>query len=339
MINAEHLSRYYRVSQPGKGTWNKVKAFFAPEYKTIKAIDDVSFVIDHGEIVGYVGPNGAGKSTTIKLLTGVLTPTSGSVKVNSVIPHKNRLQQAYGIGVVYGQRSQLWWDLPLIDSYEILAAMYKLPRSRYMASLDRLVDLVQMEDFLEQPVRKLSLGQKMRADIAASLLHEPPILFLDEPTIGLDILTKKRIWDFLLNLNTEKGTTIILTTHDLSDVEQLCSRIIIIDKGRIALDDSKHNILQRFGKRRVMTVEFDHAIKDIAVSCGQIERIHDNKVWIQFDRDQISAFDLVMSLDTDNEILDITIDDEDIESIIARIYQGGMADEFTAVKGFDHGTE
>jgi ABC-2 type transport system ATP-binding protein len=328
MIHVSHLSKHFRVAQPGRGLGGKVKRLFAPQYKTIRAVDDVSFQIGEGEIVGYLGPNGAGKSTTIKLLTGVLYPTAGSLRVNGLVPHENRTRNAYQIGVVYGQRSQLNWDLPLIDSFDILAAMYKLPRQRYRDHLDFLVELMDMAEFLDQPVRKLSLGQKMRGDLAASLLHEPPILYLDEPTIGLDVVSKNKVLQLLQDLNAEKRTTIVLTTHNLSDVERICPRIMIIDKGRIILDASQGEILDKFGRQRLLNVEFEHGIQDLAVphAYGTVVKEEGNKLWIAFDRDQISAFDLVRSLGADQGIKDISIREPDIESIVARIYEHGLGE-------------
>ncbi|MBN1583950.1 MAG: ATP-binding cassette domain-containing protein [Anaerolineae bacterium] len=324
MIKVSHLSKHFRVAQPGRGPAGKVKRLFVPQYKTIRAVDDVSFQIQEGEIVGYLGPNGAGKSTTIKLLTGVLYPTAGSLQVNGLVPHENRTQNAYNIGVVYGQRSQLDWDLPLIDSFDVLAAMYKLPRQRYRDHLDFLVELMDMKAFVDQPVRKLSLGQKMRGDLAASLLHEPSILYLDEPTIGLDVVSKNRVLQLLRDLNVQKRTTIVFTTHNLSDVERICPRIMIIDKGRIILDATQGEILEQFGRQRLLVVEFEHGIQDIVVPNGEVIKEEDNKLWIAFDREQISAFDLVRTLGTDQGIKDISIQEASIESIVAQIYENGL---------------
>jgi ABC-2 type transport system ATP-binding protein len=297
---------------------------FVPQYKTIRAVDDVSFRIDEGEIVGYLGPNGAGKSTTIKLLTGVLHPTAGTIEVNGLVPHKKRTENAYNVGVVYGQRSQLWWDLPVYDSFEILAAMYKLSRQRYREHLDFLIDLLDMQAFVDQPVRKLSLGQKMKGDLAASLLHEPPILYLDEPTIGLDVVSKNKVLQFLCDLNAQKRTTIVLTTHNLSDVERICPRIMIIDQGRIILDATQEAILAQFGRQRLLIVEFEHGIQDVHVSQGQVVKREENKLWIAFDREQVSAFEMVNALGTDKGIKDISIQEASIESIVAQIYENGL---------------
>jgi len=324
MIRATHLSKHFQVAQPGEGLSEKLKRFFAPQYKLIKAVDDVSLEIERGSIVGYLGPNGAGKSTTIKLLTGILTPSAGDVLVNGLVPHKARTQNAFNIGVVFGQRSQLWWDLPLIDSFHILRAMYRVPQERYRRNLAFLVELLEMADFLEQPVRKLSLGQKMKGDITAALLHDPPILYLDEPTIGLDVISKNKILQFLRALNAERQTTIILTTHNLSDVEQVCPRIVIIDKGKIILDAMQSEIFQRFGKQRVLTVEFHDRVPAIQAPAGKIIEQSENKVCIEFNREEISAFDLMAALGKDWPIKDVSIHEENIESIVSRIYQTGV---------------
>jgi len=324
MISVSHLSKHFRVAQPGRGLAGKARRLFAPQYKTIRAVDDVSFQIGEGEIVGYLGPNGAGKSTTIKLLTGVLYPTAGSLRVNGLVPQENRTRNAYQIGVVYGQRSQLDWDLPLIDSFEILAAMYKLPQKCYRDQLDFLVELMDMAEFLDQPVRKLSLGQKMRGDLAASLLHEPPILYLDEPTIGLDVVSKNKVLQLLQDLNAERRTTILLTTHNLSDVERICPRIMIIDQGKIILDATQVEILKQFGRQRVLMVEFEQNIQAFDMPYGEVIKQEDNRLWIAFDREQISAFDLVRSLGPDQGIKDISIQEASIESIVARIYENGL---------------
>jgi ABC-2 type transport system ATP-binding protein len=324
MIRAIHLSKHFKIQQPGRGVRKKLRDLFKPEYKTIHAVEDVSFEIRRGEVIGFLGPNGAGKSTTIKMLTGVLYPTSGSVNVNDLVPYKRRNANAYNIGVVYGQRSQLWWDLPLIDSFEILRTMYKVPVMRYKQNLESLVELLQMQDFLMQPVRKLSLGQKMRGDIAASLLHEPPILYLDEPTIGLDVVSKNRVLQFLRTLNAEKQTTILLATHNLSDVEQVCPRIMIIDHGKVVMDEPQDEILRRFGKQRMLVLEFDNGIKDLRIPNGRVVKEEENKLWIEFNRDEVSAFDLISSLERDKGILDVSIREKDIESILTQIYEEGI---------------
>ena len=327
MIKITHLSKHFRVAQPGRGIAGKLKRLVAPQHKVIRAVDDISLEIEQGEIVGYLGPNGAGKSTTIKLLTGVLYPTSGTITVNGIEPSQARTRNAYNIGVVYGQRSQLWWSLPLIDSLDILAAMYKLPKRPYREHLAFLVDLLDMQTFLEQPVRQLSLGQRMRGDLAAALLHEPPILYLDEPTIGLDVVSKNRVLQFLRDLNAERRTTIVLTTHNLSDVERICPRIAIIDRGQIILDASQSELMARFGRQRTLIVEFRGALPEFEVPYGEVVKRQANKAWITFDREQVSAFDLVRSLGQDQGIVDISIQEANVESIVAQIYEHGLAGE------------
>ncbi|MCL5996543.1 MAG: ATP-binding cassette domain-containing protein [Chloroflexi bacterium] len=266
VIEVLQLSKHFKVAEPGKGTIEKLHRLVSPQYKTIKAVDDISFSVRRGEIMGWLGPIGAGKSTTIKLLTGVLHPDAGSVTINGLTPSKRRTENARQIGVVYGQRSQLWWDLPLIDSFEILRAMYGVPKARYKAALAYMVELLNMQDFLNQPVRKLSLGQRMKGDIVAALLHEPAILYLDEPTIGLDVVAKNSILQFIAELNATRATTVILTTHNLSDVEQLCRRIVIIDHGRIILDALPGEIMDRFGKQRLLAWLAPTAVRFILVT-------------------------------------------------------------------------
>jgi ABC-2 type transport system ATP-binding protein len=324
MIEVTQITKHFHVAQPGEGVGEKFVRLFVPKYKTIRAVDGVSFNIQRGEIIGYLGPNGAGKSTTIKMLTGVLFPTAGTVEVNGLVPYKRRTTNAYNIGVVYGQRSQLWWDLPLVDSFEILRAMYKIPAARYKRTLEFLAEMLQMQEFLSQPVRKLSLGQRMRGDIAASLLHEPPILYLDEPTIGLDVVSKNRVLKFLLSLNAEKQTTILLATHNLSDVEQICPRIMILDHGKVVLDESQSEILRRFGKQRVLVVEFREGVQDLHLPQGRVIKEEENKLWIEFNRDEVSAFELISALERDKGIADVSIKEADIESIVAQIYETGI---------------
>ena len=329
MIRVSGLSRHFRVAQPGRGIGGKLRHLVKPEHRVIRAVDDVSFHVAKGEIVGYLGPNGAGKSTTIKLLTGVLMPTSGSVEVNGLVPHRQRTANAYNIGVVYGQRSQLWWDLPLSDSLETLAAMYRIPKQRYRETLGFLNELLDLEELLDIPSRKLSLGQRMKGDLAAVLLHEPPILFLDEPTIGLDVTAKNTVLDLLETLSTERQTTILFTSHNLSDVERLCERIIILDRGKVILDAAREAILARFGQQRRLVVEFQDAVGQIDPPYGEIVRHEANKVWIAFNRNEVSAFDLIGALgrsvvDNGQRIKDITIMEPDIESIVSQIYEHGM---------------
>ena len=242
MITMEHVCKSYKIAKRNAGFGEAVKALFHRDYEIIHALNDVSFTIRDGEMVGYIGPNGAGKSSTIKILSGILTPDCGTVLVDGRIPYKNRIKHVKEIGVVFGQRSQLWWDVPVIDSFELLKDIYSIPDPRYQQSLEELTELLNLAELLRSPARQLSLGQRMRCEIAASLLHRPRILFLDEPTIGLDAVSKLAVRDFILNQNKSHGTTVILTTHDMQDIEALANRIILIGKGRILMDGTLDDI-------------------------------------------------------------------------------------------------
>lgn len=236
MITMEHVCKSYKIAKRNAGFGAACKAFFHREYEVIHALHDVSFTIQDGEMVGYIGPNGAGKSSTIKILSGILTPDSGTVLVDGITPQGNRIRHVREIGVVFGQRSQLWWDVPVIDSFELLKDIYSIPDKTYRQSVDELTELLSLSELLRSPTRQLSLGQRMRCEIAASLLHRPRILFLDEPTIGLDAVSKLAVRDFILKQNETHGTTVILTTHDMQDIEALTNRIILIGKGKILMD-------------------------------------------------------------------------------------------------------
>ena len=242
MITMEHVCKSYKIAKRNAGFGEACKALFHREYEVIHALNDVSFTIGDGEMVGYIGPNGAGKSSTIKILSGILTPDSGTVLVDGRIPYKNRIEHVKEIGVVFGQRSQLWWDVPVIDSFELLKDIYSIPKSQYGQSLEELTELLNLGELLRSPARQLSLGQRMRCEIAASLLHRPRILFLDEPTIGLDAVSKLAVRDFILRQNQIHKTTVILTTHDMQDIEALTSRIILIGKGKILMDGTLEDI-------------------------------------------------------------------------------------------------
>ena len=242
MITMEHVCKSYRIAKRNAGFKEACKALFNREYEVIHALRDVSFTIHDGEMVGYIGPNGAGKSSTIKILSGILTPDSGTVLVNGRVPYKNRIAHVREIGVFFGQRSQLWWDVPVIDSFELLKDIYSIPQPVYQQSLEELTELLDLKELLRSPVRQLSLGQRMRCEIAASLLHRPRILFLDEPTIGLDAVSKLAVRDFIRKQNREHKTTVLLTTHDMQDIEALASRIILIGKGEILMDGTLKDI-------------------------------------------------------------------------------------------------
>ncbi len=258
MITMDHVCKSYRIAKRNAGFGEALKALFHREYEIIHALHDVSFTIEDGEMVGYIGPNGAGKSSTIKILSGILTPDSGSVLVNGRVPHKNRIAHVREIGVVFGQRSQLWWDVPVIDSFELLKDIYAIPQKTYKENLDELTGRLHLSELLRSPARQLSLGQRMRCEIAASLLHNPDILFLDEPTIGLDAVSKLAVRDFIKQQNKLHGTTVILTTHDMQDIEALTNRIILIGKGRILMDGCLEDIKKENGSMDEVVAELYH---------------------------------------------------------------------------------
>lgn len=258
MITMEHVCKSYKVAKRNAGMKEACKSFFLRKTEKIQALSDVSFTIYDGEMVGYIGPNGAGKSSTIKILSGILTPDSGKCFVDGRIPWKDRINHVKQIGVVFGQRSQLWWDIPVIDSFELLKKIYSIPFPNYKNNLEELTELLQLQELLKTPTRQLSLGQRMRCEIAASLLHQPKLLFLDEPTIGLDAVSKLAVRDFILKLNKEHKTTVILTTHDMQDIEALANRIILIGKGRILLDGTLDHMRQLAAQYKVKEVEIEN---------------------------------------------------------------------------------
>ena len=281
--------------------------------------------MEAGELVGYIGPNGAGKSTTIKMLTGILVPTSGEVRVAGIEPHKHRRENAQNIGVVFGQRSQLYWDLPLRESFELLRSIYDIPRDRFRENLATFSELLDLERFMSTPVRQLSLGERMRGDFAAALLHEPAVVYLDEPTIGLDVVAKEAIRDFISAMGRERGTTVILTTHDLADVERLCSRIVLIDDGRVIYDGPLEKLRERYGTHRILCVQFSQGYGDVAIEGADVVRREPMFADFRFDRRTISAEALVRRVMEKYAIADIAITEPDIDSIVRRIYTEGYA--------------
>jgi ABC-2 type transport system ATP-binding protein len=321
LIEVRGLKKSYKIlKRKESGLKGAVRSFFSGSYEWKEAVRDLSFSIDSGEMVGFIGPNGAGKSTTIKMLTGILVPSSGELYVNGNIPYKNRMVNSAEIGVVFGQRTQLWWDLPLAESLELSKYIYKIPNEEFQKSLNFLSDLLDTGSFMNTPVRQLSLGQRMRGDLLAALLHNPRILFLDEPTIGLDVIAKEKIRDLLVDINREKKVTVMLTTHDMKDIEKTCNRMIIIDKGILVYDGDLHQIRKHYGKQRRMIVEF-HAINHIPSIPGvNVERLDGMRVAFQFHKEEISATTLLSELSRNNEVTDMTIEEPDIDQIIREIY-------------------
>jgi ABC-2 type transport system ATP-binding protein len=306
------------------GVMGAVKNLFAPEHKLIRAVDGISFRMDQGEMVGYLGPNGAGKSTTIKMLTGLLVPTSGVVEVNGFIPWRERTRYVSQIGAVFGQRTTLWWDLPVIDSFELIQPMYRVPKERFRRSLDEFIRVLEMEPFLDTPVRALSLGQRMRADLCAALLHEPRLVFLDEPTIGLDVVAKERIREFIQHVHHERGVTVLLTTHDISDVERLCERVMIIDRGRMLYDGALAELNRRFESDWSLVVTLDDGKADgmdLSLPGLASPRREGSQVTYCFDHRKMAAAELIQQILPRLPIVDIEVRRPAVEETVRRIYE------------------
>jgi ABC-2 type transport system ATP-binding protein len=290
----------------------------------VHAVAGVSFTIDAGEMVGYIGPNGAGKSTTIKMLTGILVPSGGSIRVVGLDPSRRRVDVARRIGVVFGQRTQLWWDLPLRDSFELLRHVYRVAADRHAQNLAAFIELLDLGPFLDTPVRQLSLGQRMRGDLTAALLHDPEIVYLDEPTIGLDVVSKAQVREFLARVNRERGTTVLLTTHDLADIERLCRRVMIIDHGRVLYDGELETIKQRFGTERTLVVDLEVPGPPITVDGATVVKIEGPRQWLRFRRADITAADLVARVAGQVHLVDLAVEEPDIEEVVRRIYVEGL---------------
>ncbi|MET7537485.1 ABC transporter ATP-binding protein [Streptomyces sp. NPDC005507] len=289
------------------------------ERHQVRAVDSLTFGVPRGEMLGYIGPNGAGKSTTIKMLTGILTPSAGRLRVAGIEPSRERTRLARRIGVVFGQRTTLWWDLPLIDSYRLMHRMYRIPDARYRENLDRCVELLELGRLLDTPVRQLSLGQRMRGDIAAALLHDPEVLYLDEPTIGLDVVSKVKVRGFLRELNEERGTTVLLTTHDLTDIEQLCKRVMVIDHGRLMYDGQLDGLHQVGESERTLVVDLERELPPLEVQFTRVVKVDGPRQWLAFPAAQ-SAAPLVAQIAAEYPLADLSVREPDIESVIARMY-------------------
>ncbi|MER5223973.1 ABC transporter ATP-binding protein [Streptomyces flaveus] len=297
----------------------KKTGFLRRERHQVRAVDSISFSVARGEMVGYIGPNGAGKSTTIKMLTGILTPSGGRLRVAGIDPSRERTRLAHRIGVVFGQRTTLWWDLPLIDSYKLMHRMYRIPDGRYRENLDRLVELLDLGALLDVPVRQLSLGQRMRGDIAAALLHDPEVLYLDEPTIGLDVVSKANVREFLREVNTERGTTVLLTTHDLQDIEQLCSRVMVIDHGRMMYDGPLTGLHEIGDSERTLVVDLERELPPIEVESARVVKAEGPRQWLAFPA-SASAAPLVARIAAEYPLVDLSVREPDIEAVISRMY-------------------
>ena len=328
IIETHDLRKVFRSLVRRPGMAGTLRTLFSREYEDKIAVEGVTMSMEAGELVGYIGPNGAGKSTTIKMLTGILVPTSGVVRVDGLVPYEQRKRNARNIGVVFGQRSQLYWDLPLIESFELLRAIYGIPAARYRANLDHFTAMLDMGEFLRTPVRQLSLGQRMRGDFAAAMLHDPRVVFLDEPTIGLDVVAKEAIREFIARVNAERGTTFILTTHDLADVERLCRRIVLIDRGTLVYDGEIDALRDRYGTHRTLVVTLcePDPVAAVAVDGAEVES-HEGEVWrLRFDRRAVSAEVLIRRVADRYCVSDLSIEEPELESIIRHIYLEGYSE-------------
>ena len=324
MIEVVNLSKTFRVLEGKTGFVGAVKNLFSRDYRYVDAVRDISFTVKQGEMLGLIGPNGAGKTTTIKMLSGILMPTSGKALVNGIEPYKNRQENAMKVSVVFGQRTKLWWDLPCYESFELHRVMYRIPEKIYKQNLDEFMEFLELEEFWSRPVRQLSLGQRMRAEISVSLLHNPEVIYLDEPTIGMDAVAKERIRQFLINTNKSRNVTLIITSHDMADIEKLCSRVIIIDHGQIVYEGDFDEIRHRYGRERTMVVEFGEEYPEIELPYGTVIKDEGLKKSIRFLRDQGTAIDLITTLGKKYVIKDVSIQEAEIESIIREIYEHGM---------------
>lgn len=331
-IRVHQLRKQFNVQKNREGLKGAFRDLFNRQYNQVVAVKDISFTIPKGEICGYIGENGAGKSTTIKMLTGILVPTAGELVVNGFVPYKEREKFVRGIGVVFGQRSQLWWDIGVIESFQLLRKIYRVPAEDFKSRLDELVERLDLGDILQRPVRKLSLGQRMRCELAASLLHNPSILFLDEPTIGLDVMVKAEIREFLKQMNQRYETTILLTTHDLQDIEALCSRVIMLDDGQIIYDGGLEQLKQKWGKGKEIVFQFAHP-----VSLAQLQQLTEGlavnwstendflaKCWVPVDRTNVST--VLGRIVVDLEIRDIKIVETNTDDIVREIYRTGTTE-------------
>jgi ABC-2 type transport system ATP-binding protein len=331
VIQVEQLSKVFKIQRKDPGLAGAVKALFLPKYEDKVAVNGISFSVDGGEMVGYIGVNGAGKSTTIKMLTGILVPSQGRVQVFGRDPHRERVANAREIGVVFGQRTQLWWDLAFIESLSLVAKIYQVSENRYKQLLEQFSETLELKELMHVPIRNMSLGQKMRAELAATLIHEPRVVYLDEPTIGLDLIVKERIREFIKEQNRTKGTTVILTTHDLGDIEELCKRVIIIDAGQLIYDGPLSTIKERFGKYREISFETVSAPGSVDLPPGaETVLVEPRKVTVRFDRTVTTASQVAAMLMNQLEVKDFSLSEPDLASIIMQIYNGALREERAA---------
>lgn len=331
VIRVDKVSKVFRVAEKEPGLAGTIKSLVRPTMRDKVAVDRISFSVEPGEMVGYIGVNGAGKSTTIKMLTGILVPSEGRIDVLGRDPSRQRVANARDIGVVFGQRSQLWWDLPFVDSLKLIGKIYEVEPARYRHLMNEFIEALDLSDLLHASIRTMSLGQKMRAELAATLIHEPRILYLDEPTIGLDLVVKERLRDFIHQQNERRGTTVILTTHDLGDIEELCRRVLIIDAGRLIYDGPLQTIKERFGTHRVLSVETADEVATIDAPAGsEVMTCEGRSVVLRFDRSMTTASRVTAALMDQIEVVDFTLTEPDLTSIVRQIYGGALGRVETA---------
>jgi ABC-2 type transport system ATP-binding protein len=319
-IVVEGLVKTFQIAERTSGVWGAVRGVFRRRYREVRALDGVSFSIERGELVGYIGPNGAGKSTTVKTLAGILVPDAGRVEVDGRVPWIDRVAHVARIGVVFGQRTQLWWDLPVVESFELLRDIYRVPQAAYARTRDELIALFDLAPMLATPVRQLSLGQRMRADLAAALLHAPSILFLDEPTIGVDAVAKLAVREFIRRLNRERGVTVILTTHDLDDIEALCTRVIVIAGGAILSDGSLAALRAAVSRERWLTVDLVDPAAAVDEPGTRVIRRDGGRVCLAFDPERVAPAELIRRVTSRNAVRDLFVEHPPIETVIAQLY-------------------
>lgn len=327
MIKVENLSKEFKISKKYPGFKGALRSFFSTEYTIKKAVDDISFEINDGEIVGYIGANGAGKSTTIKMMTGILTPASGRIIVDGVIPYENREKNAKNIGVVFGQKTQLWWDLPVSETFPLLKDIYGVSDEDYEERMNYFKEILGLDEFFLSPVRTLSLGQRMRADLAAALIHNPKIIYLDEPTIGLDVVVKENVRKAIKDINEKYGTTIILTTHDLNDIEELCNRIIIIDSGKKIYDGELEGVKEQFGYLTTIEIQLKDKSNIEKINFARFKdddfklNMKESKINITFNKNNISSADIIGEVMKKSKVIDFNIKETSIEDIVKKMYK------------------